>query len=91
MDGSLKMSFSFQPSILPPYHLTSLQSVVLKRDVQRIVAVKGYSKSAQSIATVQIARTYRFLELILVRPLIPNSAKSKHLLKQIGSKCCQIV
>ena len=49
---------------LPSYHHTSLQSVVERRDEQRIVDVRGHSKSAQSIATVQIARTYRFMQVI---------------------------
>ena len=47
---------------LPPYHHTSLQSLVERRDVQRTVDVRGHSKSAQSIATVQIERMYRFME-----------------------------
>ena len=36
MNESLKMSCYFQPRILP-YHQTILQSVVVRRDVQRIV------------------------------------------------------
>ena len=43
---------------------TSLQSDIVRRDVQGIVDVRGHWESAQSIATVQIVRTDRFLELI---------------------------
>ena len=60
VDGSWKYFGRF----LPSYHHTSLQSVVERRDVQGIVDVRGHSKSAQSIATVQIARTYRFMQVI---------------------------
>ena len=41
-----------------------LQSVVVKGDIQRIVDIRGHSKSAESIATIKIAKTYRFLEMI---------------------------
>ena len=42
MNESLKMSCYFQPRILP-YHQTILQSVVVRRDVQRIVDVGRHS------------------------------------------------
>ena len=67
-----RMDCQFQRRILPLYHHPSLQSVVVRRDAPRIMDVRGHSKSAESIVTVQIVRTYIFLELIWLAHECPN-------------------
>ena len=47
VDESLKMGCQFQPRILPPYHHTSLQSIVFRRNLQRIVDLKRHLKRVQ--------------------------------------------